>query len=122
MLRPGVERREDWAAVVRGCAGLRSSGDGLDQLDAWGLETTRELLVPSSPRGPVLTARRPSPRSAASLTVSVIHWPGTWVVKQPLACPERGGELAGLGLQGGEVPGCLTGSDVKSYQKYLAPG
>jgi alpha-galactosidase len=49
MLRPGVERREDWAAVVRGYGGLRSSGDGLDQLDAWGLETTRELLVPSSP-------------------------------------------------------------------------
>jgi alpha-galactosidase len=48
MLRPGVERRGDWAAVVRDCGGLRSSGDGLDQLDAWGLETTRELLVPSS--------------------------------------------------------------------------
>ena len=49
MLRPGVERREDWAAVVREYGGLRSSGDGLDQLDDWGLETTRELLVPSSP-------------------------------------------------------------------------
>jgi alpha-galactosidase len=49
MLRPGVERREDWAAVVRAYGGVRSSGDGLDQLDAWGLETTRALLVPSSP-------------------------------------------------------------------------
>jgi alpha-galactosidase len=48
MLRPGVERRADWAAVVRDYGGLRSSGDGLDQLDDWGLETTRELLVPSS--------------------------------------------------------------------------
>jgi alpha-galactosidase len=27
--------------------GLRSSGDGLDALDDWGLETTRRLLVPS---------------------------------------------------------------------------
>ncbi len=49
MLRPGVERREDWAAVMRAYGGLHSSGDGLDQLDAWGLAATRELLVTSSP-------------------------------------------------------------------------
>jgi hypothetical protein len=49
MLRPGVERRADWAAVVRAYGGVRASGDGLDRLDAWGLETTRALLVPSSP-------------------------------------------------------------------------
>jgi alpha-galactosidase len=49
MLRPGIERREDWASVVRDFGGLRSSGDGLLQLDDWGLETTRSLLVPSSP-------------------------------------------------------------------------
>lgn len=57
MLRPGVERREDWAAVIRDYGGLRASGDGLNQLDAWGLAATRRLLatdppavlVPSSP-------------------------------------------------------------------------
>lgn len=52
MARPGVERRADWAAVVERFGGLRSSGDGLRNLDAWGLETTRRLLVPS-PTAPV---------------------------------------------------------------------
>jgi alpha-galactosidase len=49
MLRPGVERRADWAAVVRDYGGLRASSDALDQLDEWALETTRDLLVPSPP-------------------------------------------------------------------------
>jgi len=52
LARPGVQRREDWAALVEGYGGLRSSGDGLDHLDAWGLQTTRRLLVPS-PTGPI---------------------------------------------------------------------
>jgi alpha-galactosidase len=47
MLRPSVERREDWAAVVARFGGVRASGDGLDQLDSWGLATTRALLRPS---------------------------------------------------------------------------
>jgi len=47
MLRPGVERREEWAGTVERFGGLRSSGDGLAELDEWGLETTRRLLVPS---------------------------------------------------------------------------
>jgi alpha-galactosidase len=47
MLRPSVERREDWASVVARYGGVRASGDGLDQLDSWGLETTRALLRPS---------------------------------------------------------------------------
>jgi alpha-galactosidase len=47
MVRPGVERREDWAATVQRFGGVRGSGDGLAGLDAWGLETTRRLLVPS---------------------------------------------------------------------------
>jgi alpha-galactosidase len=52
MLRPGVERRADWAAVVRDYGGLRASSDGLDQLDAWGLETTSpaEVLIPAAAR------------------------------------------------------------------------
>jgi alpha-galactosidase len=53
MARPGVERREDWARTVRRFGGLRSSGDGLAELDTWGLETTRRLLVPS-PTAPVV--------------------------------------------------------------------
>lgn len=45
--RPGVERREDWAAVIRDYGGLRASGDALAGLDGWGLETTRALLTPA---------------------------------------------------------------------------
>lgn len=45
--RPGVERREEWAAVVEHFGGLRASGDAIPLLDQWGLETTRRLLIPS---------------------------------------------------------------------------
>lgn len=45
--RPGIERREQWADVVERYGGIRISSDGLDQLDEWGLETTRRLLVPA---------------------------------------------------------------------------
>lgn len=47
MLRPAVERREDWAAVLARYGGVRASGDGLGELDSWGLERTRDLLRPS---------------------------------------------------------------------------
>jgi len=53
MARPGVERREDWAAVVDKFGGLRASSDAIALLDDWGLETTRRLLV-SSPVRPFL--------------------------------------------------------------------
>ncbi len=49
MLRPSVERRADWAALVARYGGLRSSGDAVDELDEWGLEQTRRLLTPASP-------------------------------------------------------------------------
>jgi alpha-galactosidase len=52
LARPGMQRREDWAALVERYGGLRSSGDGLRNLDPWGLRTTRRLLVPS-PTGPI---------------------------------------------------------------------
>lgn len=55
LARPGVQRREDWAAVVEGYGGLRSSGDGLRNLDPWGLQATRRLLVPS-PTGPITSS------------------------------------------------------------------
>ena len=48
--RPGMERREEWAGVIERYGGLRASGDRLSALDGWGLETTRRLLTPSSPR------------------------------------------------------------------------
>jgi alpha-galactosidase len=47
MLRPGVERRKDWAATVERFGGVRASGDDLAGLDSWGLDTTRRLLIPS---------------------------------------------------------------------------
>jgi alpha-galactosidase len=50
MLRPSVQRREDWASVLARFGGVRASGDGLDQLDPWGLATTRDLLRPSPVR------------------------------------------------------------------------
>ncbi|CAM3505541.1 glycoside hydrolase family 36 protein [Stackebrandtia soli] len=43
--RPGVERRAEWAATVEAFGGLRSISDGIDELDEWGLTTTRRLLA-----------------------------------------------------------------------------
>ncbi|MBP2321018.1 alpha-galactosidase [Kibdelosporangium banguiense] len=48
--RPGIEQREEWAEHVSRYGGLRGSSDGLDQLDEWGLETTRRLLSEPVPR------------------------------------------------------------------------
>jgi alpha-galactosidase len=47
IVRPEVERREDWAEHVERFGGLRISSDRLEDLDAWGLEVTRRLLRPS---------------------------------------------------------------------------
>jgi alpha-galactosidase len=47
MLRPRVQRRQDWALIVEQYGGLRASGDSLLQLDQWALEATRRLLIPS---------------------------------------------------------------------------
>jgi alpha-galactosidase len=47
VVRPGIERREQWADVVEHYGGVRISSDGLDQLDEWGLEQTRALLQPA---------------------------------------------------------------------------
>jgi alpha-galactosidase len=48
IVRPAVQRREDWAAHVEKYGGLRASSDRLRDLDEWGLETTRRLLVPTA--------------------------------------------------------------------------
>ena len=50
VVRPEVERREQWAGTVERYGGLRASGDRLASLDGWGLEVTRRLLTSSSPR------------------------------------------------------------------------
>jgi alpha-galactosidase len=47
IVRPEVERREQWAEHVERFGGLRVSSDRLESLDEWGLETTRRLLRPS---------------------------------------------------------------------------
>jgi alpha-galactosidase len=52
LVRPGVERRADWAATVERYGGLRASGDRIAVLDAWGLETTRRLLRSVPPPTP----------------------------------------------------------------------
>ncbi|TYB47172.1 alpha-galactosidase [Nonomuraea sp. PA05] len=48
ILRPEVEAREEWAAHLGGTGGLRGSSDPIAALDAWGLETTRRLMVPTT--------------------------------------------------------------------------
>ncbi|MEU9019782.1 glycoside hydrolase family 36 protein [Actinomadura sp. NPDC048394] len=47
MARPEVEAREEWAEHIAAGGGLRGSGDPIAALDAWGLETTRRLMVPT---------------------------------------------------------------------------
>jgi alpha-galactosidase len=52
IVRPAVQRREDWAAVVERYGGLRASSDRIADLDGWGLETTRRLLSSVPPPTP----------------------------------------------------------------------
>jgi alpha-galactosidase len=52
IVRPQVERREEWAAVVERYGGLRASSDRIADLDAWGMETTRRLLSAVPPPVP----------------------------------------------------------------------
>ncbi|MEU6714690.1 glycoside hydrolase family 36 protein [Nonomuraea sp. NPDC046802] len=48
ILRPEVEARQEWAAHIERTGGLRGSSDPIAALDAWGLETTRRLMVPTA--------------------------------------------------------------------------
>lgn len=52
IVRPAVERREEWAAVVEQYGGLRVSSDRISDLDWWGLDTTRRLLANVPPPTP----------------------------------------------------------------------
>ena len=96
--RPGFELRHGWADLIDVFGGLRSASDRIQDLDDWGVRTTRRLLStapPPSPFDPHVTgadavstaaaarlgspstdtpgspAKRPAARSAASAT-----WPG----------------------------------------------
>lgn len=48
IVRPTVQRREEWARTVQKFSSLRASSDNLDLLDTWGVAVTRDLLVPST--------------------------------------------------------------------------
>jgi alpha-galactosidase len=48
ILRPEVEARQEWAAHIEATGGLRGSSDPIADLDTWGLETTRRLMVPTA--------------------------------------------------------------------------
>ncbi|HEY9336653.1 MAG TPA: glycoside hydrolase family 36 protein [Kribbella sp.] len=50
IVRPDVQERELWAQHIEQGPGLRMSSDPIGALDRWGIDRTRELLVPSSPR------------------------------------------------------------------------
>ena len=50
VVRPEMQRRQEWAGTVERWGGLRASGDRLGGLDGWGLEATRRLLTPSPPQ------------------------------------------------------------------------
>jgi alpha-galactosidase len=52
VVRPQIERREEWADVVARYGGLRVSSDRIAALDDWGLETTRRLLTDVPPPTP----------------------------------------------------------------------
>jgi alpha-galactosidase len=52
IVRPEVERREEWASVVETYGGLRASSDRIADLDEWGLATTRRLLTEVPPPTP----------------------------------------------------------------------
>jgi alpha-galactosidase len=58
IVRPEVERREEWAAHVERYGGLRASSDRLLDLDGWGLETTRRILS-VSPVKPFVASAAP---------------------------------------------------------------
>ncbi|MGH7611989.1 MAG: glycoside hydrolase family 36 protein [Candidatus Dormibacteria bacterium] len=49
LLRPQMDRRQEWAQLVGNSRGLRCLGDAPDRLDSWGLEAARRLLQPSIP-------------------------------------------------------------------------
>jgi alpha-galactosidase len=55
--RPAVQDREGWAAHVSTVGGAVVSSDRLNDLDEWGLETTRELLTTAKRRNGDLLPR-----------------------------------------------------------------
>jgi alpha-galactosidase len=62
LLRPGVERREQWACTVERYGGLRGSSDRIGALDRWGLATTGRLLASVPPPTPFPPPPEPAGR------------------------------------------------------------
>jgi alpha-galactosidase len=60
IVRPAVERREQWARMVERYGGLRASSDRIADLDEWGLETTRRLLAAVPPPVPFVPTPPPA--------------------------------------------------------------
>jgi alpha-galactosidase len=54
--RPTYRQREPWAETVATYGGLRSFSDRVDELDEWGLATTRRLLADVPPPEPFADA------------------------------------------------------------------
>jgi alpha-galactosidase len=52
LVRPMVEQRRRRVRLIRELGGLRSSSDGIDELDDWGLDVTAELLASVPPPVP----------------------------------------------------------------------
>jgi alpha-galactosidase len=52
IVRPAVQRREQWTATVERYGGLRATSDRIADLDDWGLETTRRVLSSVPPPTP----------------------------------------------------------------------
>ncbi len=49
IVRPEVERREEWARHIEQYSGIRVLSDRVNSLDDWGLKTARRLLTRSTP-------------------------------------------------------------------------
>jgi alpha-galactosidase len=52
IVRPAVERRNEWTTIVERYGGLRASSDRIADLDTWGMDTTRRLLAAVPPPTP----------------------------------------------------------------------
>jgi alpha-galactosidase len=50
--RPTFPLRREWAQTIERFGGLRSVSDRIDELDQWGLTTTRQLLSTAPPPSP----------------------------------------------------------------------
>ncbi len=67
--RPSYALREEWASIVEGYGGLRSTSDRLFDLDEWGLNCTEGLLAAD----PTQPSPSPMARIERGLTAGMAH-------------------------------------------------